>query len=294
MASGAPMAPVASDSPSGPPSSTNSGANPTTRGPRSSALLAIAVIVVVVVLVVGLLLSGVILHPSSSSGGSTGSALSFSEARNLAEPTGASATGGPWSLFEARAYDTNLTVSSQFAVALTCFGLVTTHYLTTLRPEIPAFNGSLALGLSPFWIFYFSNGTIGPRNETNTLVVVVVNGTAIAFETTATPCTLGVQTPLPVSGLLDSPAALTDALATNASFFVAHPHLNASMGIGVEGRGVGPEWATSFTTCAPFTQFFDSNTTAYPGYSYGVLVNATTGAQLGSSIPEGATCSSFG
>jgi hypothetical protein len=295
MASGAPLAPVASESTSGTPTSTTPGANPPTRGPRGAALLVIAVIVVAVVLAAALLLSGVILHSSSNPSASTGSALTFSEARNLAEPTGGSTGGGPWSLFSASGFDVNRTISSQFAVpGLACFGPGTTHFLTTARPEIPAFNGSLALGLSPFWIFSFSNGTTSAHNQTNLLVVLVVNGTATAFATINTPCVLGIPNPLPSSGFLDSPAALTDSLATNTSFFVAHPHLNATFQIQELGRGVGPEWGASFTTCAPFEQFFTSNSTSYPGYSYDVGLNATTGTQLGYTIPGSATCSSIG
>jgi hypothetical protein len=243
-------------------------------------LLTVVAIVVAVLLVVALLLIGVIpgLRPGSSS--KSGEALSYSSARSLADPAAAGAAGGPWTLFEAYGYEerTNLSFGLAFLDRLEVVGPLDIHYLTPARPGIPAFDGPVSSGLSPWWLFEYANGTTtvithGGPNETVVLGVVVVNGTATALATFASILSVGIPRAIPGAGIIDSPAAMVAALASNTSFVGAHPDLNASLWPEFLpiSSAQGWYWTVALTTCGAYT-------TAYNGSVYTVEVNATSGA----------------
>jgi hypothetical protein len=279
--------------PVGPPAPATS---PPGRRPRRVLLPAVAVIVVAVLLVIALLLTGVIPGLRSGSSGHPREALSYSAARSLANAAAGEAAGGPWTLFSAGGYDLNSAASFGLAFVLnTCFGVLENlHYLTSARPAVPAFGGSLASGLSPWWLFGYDNGTTSASNETIVLAVVVVNGTATPLATFSSGCDIGAQYPIPNAGIIDSPVALAAAVTTNSSFFAAHPGLNASFGLSGPAGPAGRVWGVYFTSCAPFDQIEAGNWTSYTGWDYGVGINATTGIQSLFGIPGTVTCSSFG
>jgi hypothetical protein len=265
-------------------------------------LIAVAAIVVVAVVVLSLLLTGVIpgLGTSSSSKGYTGAGLPYSAARPLADAVAEGAPGGPWTWAGAAAVDVNAVVSNEIALIelgpLAGSGI---HYLTSARPEVPVFNGSLASGLSPWWFFEYTNGTTNARDETNLLAVVVVNGTATALATFASPARTGVP-PYSPSGApaMDSPAAMAVAVTSNSSYINAHPRLNVTFGPtyrNATGFEVGWFWDAYFSTCAPFGQMFGAGATQFNGTFYGAEVNDTSGALVsGSGEPQQMTCSSWG
>jgi hypothetical protein len=197
----------------------------------------------------------------------------------------------------------NVTASLRFVLG--CGPAYPVTYLTPARPEIPTFDGSLSSGLSPLWVFAYSNGTTTTNNGTTTisnatldLDVVVLNGTAIALATFSPRCADGGQIAIPGSGIVDSPVALAAAVASNSSYIDAHPELNASFGLGLIPGGQGqPQWlgwgwGVQFTTCAPFAQIFSSGS-IYNGSAYDDIVNASTGV----AFPGGSTvvpCSTYG
>jgi hypothetical protein len=262
---------------------------------RRVVLPAVVAIVVAVLVVAALFLTGVLpgSHPGSS--GSPGKALSYSAARSLADPVAARAAGGPWTLFTAGAYVDGATGSFglAFLFPLESVGPLDVHYLSTERPGVPAFGGSVSSGLSPWWLFEYGNGTTTePRNETIVLAVVVVNGTAIALATLSSALSLGVPPSIPGTGVVDSPAAVAAAIASNTSFVDAHPGLNASYGLFSSAQSA--TWYITFTTCAPFGQVYTTGSTEYNGTSYAVPINASSGA---AGFPDGPTtehCSSLG
>jgi hypothetical protein len=273
---------------SGPGSSIPSASTPPagsspSRHRRRDVLLAVAVLVVAVLLVVALLLIGVIpgLRPGST--GHSGEALSYSAARSLADPLAIGAAGGPWTLFEAYGYEerANLSFGIAFLDRLESVGPLDIHYLTPARPGIPAFDGSLSSGLSPWWLFQYTNGTTtvvahGGPNETVILGVVVVNGTATALATYSSILNVGIPLAIPGAGIIDSPAAMAAAVASNTSFVGVHPDLNASFWpefLPIP-PGQGWYWTVALTTCGNYT-------TAYNGSAYYVEVNATSGAVPG-------------
>ena len=172
------------------------------------------------------------------------------------------------------------------------------QYLSPSRPGIPAFNGTLASGLSPWWLFDYVNGsTAGIWNATVILTVIVVNGTAIALAISWSQDMLGASWETMVGApTLDSAAVMQTAVGVNTSYMAAHPDLNASFGVSWHPGGpfYGWFWTVGFTSCAPFIQVFGSGSTSYNGSSFGMFINDTTGAPDGTTFPQSTQCSSLG
>ncbi|MGI0071858.1 MAG: hypothetical protein ACRECT_07350 [Thermoplasmata archaeon] len=246
------------------------------------------------VVLVGLTLVGAFSGGTAGPAGIPGEALSYSEARSLADAAAANVPGGPWSAFSANGIDA--TLGGAFFFGISCLAFTppeSLHHLTGARPEVPAFTGALSSGLAPWWTFQYSNGTVDARNFTNLLVVAVVNGTATPILTMTCAGVSGVPPALPSGRVLDSPAILAAAVGSNASFFRAHPDLNASFGLtGADETPFGVVWMTSSTSCAPFVQSLFGP--SFPGVSWTLIVNDTTGALPGLSFPENVACSSPG
>jgi hypothetical protein len=247
--------------------------------------LAIAAIVVVAVVVLALFVTGVLPGSGSSSKKSYGANLPYSEARPLADGAAAGAPGGPWNWSFAEAVDIHRAISVSAAVSGFTANSPWMHYLTSTRPNASAFNGSIASGFSPLWLFVYTNGTtilFGPA----VLIVVVVNGTAIPFAsgmspTIATPSLVGHPT-------MDSPAVMALAVTENSSYINAHPVLNATLSVAYwnDSRAVGWVWEAAFTTCPAFEPSYVSGVTN--GSTLVSLVNDSSDALLpggGVSIP---------
>jgi hypothetical protein len=273
-----------------PPSSTNA---PPGRRPRRGTILAAAAIAVVVVVILALLATGVIPGLNSASKGSSSSVLSYSNARPLADSAVLGISGAPWTLVRASAADGNAPVSWAAAFySQTCGPPLVSHFLTSARPGMPAFAGSLSSGLSPWWLFFYSNGT-------TVLAVVVVNGTGTAWATFSSPCYPAANpasSEIPSTGIVDSPVAMAAAAESNVSFLSAHPGVNASFSLhwGAFNGTLGYWWDVTFTTCAPFPQIMTSPGPPPHNGSYdGDIVNATSGTSSSFVPVTGPVCSGW-
>ena len=159
---------------------------PPGRPPSKRALLITAAIVIVALVILAALLTGVLPGLRSSSGGNPGEALAYSAALPLANTAAANAPGGPWTLVIGTGYDVSAAFPFGGAIFLISHSM-DLHYLTTARPDIPRFGGSLSSGLSPWWLFWYDNGTTGGIfGDANLLFVAVVDGTGIALATGTT------------------------------------------------------------------------------------------------------------
>ncbi len=242
-------------------------------------LLAIAAIVVVAVVVLSLLVTGVLPRLGSSSKKSYGTNLPYSEARPLADAAAAGAPGGPWAWLNAEATYVHTAVNLSPVLHGFFAGLPGVQYLTSALPYVPAFNGSLGSGLSPLWLFVYTNGTTALFGSV-VLVVVVVNGTATALASGASPEIAVV--PVVGNPIMDSPAVMALAVTENSSFFNAHPEVNASLNLYYrnDSEGVGWFWAAEFNTCPAFEQS-DGSSFTY-GSALIAVVNDTSGAIVSS------------
>jgi hypothetical protein len=269
---------------------------PPGRRPRNITLATVTVVAVAALVIVALLVTGLLPGLGPSPDRNPGRALAYSAARSLADASAAGAAGGPWSLMSVNGVAATHDASGLFGVpdAYSYFEVI--HYLTATRPEIPAFSGSLSSGLFPWWTFQYTNGTLALDNETVILVVVVVNDGAIALATEYGPDFTGVVPTLPTAGIVDSDAAMSTAVAVNASFIHSHPGLNASLTLSTpQPPSLGEVWSITLTTCAPWTQVFSSGTSSYTGSEYLIDVNSTTGHQSPTPAQaESPTCSSYG
>jgi hypothetical protein len=119
---------------------------------------------------------------------------------------------------------------------------------------IPAFHGSFASGLSPFWIVLLNGSARGP------VLVVEVQGSAAAVlaEVGGAGCPLGGPSDrqLP-SGTVDSPVVAATAWSDLGSGWVSgDPALNsltmAVFGAGTyDGLALPSLWAVAYTPCDP-------------------------------------------
>ena len=251
-------------------------------GRRSRFWLYGAVLGVVVVLVAALVFTNTIpglQRPTSSNGPSD---LTYFQALPLATRTADSERSGPWSLFQVTGVDTATPLT--WLLGTGCYPVFTPQvdYLSSPDPLIAAYNGTYDSGTSPWWLFLYTNNTTGPDNESNLLAVAVVNGTGLAIATLTAGCYLGTSySAPPSSGLVDSSAAMEGAVASNRTFFESHPRLNATMELlRLPTSYGGPPsvwiWAVDFTTC-PLVIGVTNGTTTYPGVTYNILMNSTTG-----------------
>jgi hypothetical protein len=301
-ASPSPVSPdLTAGAPAPAPPATSTG-SPPGRRPKKGVLMAIAAIVVVAVVVLALFMTGVLPGSGSSSNKSSGTNLPYSTARPLADAAAAGAPGAPWTSVGAKAVDVNAVMPLSTALFLITGSspgndLIWTHYLTSARPNIPAFSGSLSSGLSPWWLFEYSNGTTADGNPV-VLLVVVVNGTATALATAVSNSIVVPTVPFPGHPTMDSPAVMALAVTENSSYVNAHPGLNATFSPVYEdspGFAVGWIWTVEFSVCAPFGQILVSGTATYNGTSLAAEVNDTSGALLSGGFgPMNMLCSTAG
>jgi hypothetical protein len=239
---------------------------------------------VVAILILSLLLTGIIPGLKQAGTAVPSAYLSYDSARPLADAAAAGAPHGPWTFFDDRAYDMHYSLPLDRVLGDYLVAPYNISYLTPLRPGLPAFNGSYVSGVSPFWFFVYTNGTVNgpPYNALHLLAVIVENGTASAvatmwgaYWTHAIP-TVG-------SPVLDSPAAMAVAIASNASFIDSHPDLNVTFGVAYFSSPlmVGWYWGVGFSTCSPLV---------HSGTEYGGWINATTGVLYDNPQPINMSC----
>ncbi|MCI4372977.1 MAG: hypothetical protein L3K02_04975 [Thermoplasmata archaeon] len=247
----------------------------------------------VVVIVLLALLASVQLATHPATVPAPALSLSFSQARPLADQVATGIPGGSWWAFYA--FGEEARGDANWASALypqMCLPSAL-HFLTSARPSVPPYGGSLAAGLSPWWLFEYTNGT------DLVLAVVVVNGTAMAWATwipTCGPVGGTANDGLPTAGLVDSPAVMATAVAYNNAFLGDHSRANASFSVQM---GMGPPgspdqgqwwWFATVTTCAPFPPAFAAYGDTQNGTYYVTDVDAATGLPYLGSSNDQASC----
>lgn len=275
------IAPAPATAPAPPPP-------PAPRAPQYRTMLyfgagvAIAVAVLLVVFVV------VPASTGSSSGGTVGAVLTYSQARTVADSTVAGYQGGGWSLLGAAGIvsATNATLLAKPG-SLGNLSRYCDYTLLTGTSDltVPGFTGNRSLGESPAWEFGYRNASGGIA------FVTVTNGHATVFATLTGPlCSLGALelfTPVPGNAINSSrAAAAVEPMA--AAFLAAHP--NASALYGLNGayadlnKSVPAEWSILYSTCAVSTS--PSGT----GDQFTATVNPVTGEVLGWNTTTGVSC----
>jgi hypothetical protein len=204
----------------------------------------------VVVVILLLLLATQVVPPGSSSK-STGSALTYSQARPIADRSVASYPGGSWTLLLAAGLDsptaesipTNSTTSGTANCTLTLASGLPANL------SVSAFTGSRTAGVAPVWEFLY-------RNSAGLVAVVSVdNGAGSVLGTIGgTTCQFlfGLFSPVP-STVIDSSQAAAAAQSDAATFLSQYPNASAEFGLigGVSFLAHIPtEWEVVYTTCS--------------------------------------------
>ena len=218
--------------------------------------------------------SGTTPGPTSPSVGPTAfyaALVPASDAARAADWNGGGGNGPPLVFAEGFASPTALgpaVTAGQFGTSA-----CSPHLLTDVLEDVPTFNGSLAAGTAPYWLFAFST------SASQLLAVIVVNGTASPVATISSDgqCYNGPSTFNAV--VIDSSLAASTAAATNTSSGFLANESNASVSAEfflappgfVSGAPPVPLWIITDTTCPLF------GTAAGNGTSLTSLVEATTG-----------------
>ena len=261
---------------------------PTPRRPFRST----PVVVVVAAVVVTLLLSAVLLgvFTGGSSSGSSGTALPFSSADQVASAF--AAAHGTWSLIEAL----GLALFNGTYLPINDSSEASNCTITTLvgsvheNVTVPEFRGNLTSGVAPVWLFVFTNPTLGGE-----LALVEVGGSLVLAIQGSPGClsasvSHGIPTPI-----ADSSQAVSAAAAAGGEEFLrAHPTgVSLTMllfgGFSFVNVSFAPSWLISWTTCSSSLGLPGSGPST--GYTFSATVNATTGVVVPNST-ENTTCGS--
>jgi len=249
-------------------------------GFRQDGLLApLAVGAAISMVAVALIAAGVIpwILPGTRAGAAI--ALTFSGARTRADPTVAFVPGGPWTLIMAQGYFAKNGSFPWNPEFLGCLNTSDIQYYFANPPGIPAFTGGPTSGLTPFWLFDY-------KNATTMLFVVVVNGLGVTLAKLPFTGFRCGPTPkaIPNTGIIDSPSAVSGAVATNASFFGLHTELGGMVELvggciaGTGCLGPPPEWVTVFTTCPTVITTYNTGSAYVNGTAYEAILSASTGS----------------
>jgi hypothetical protein len=246
-------------------------------------MVAVAAIVVAAIVLVSVL---VLLLPGSKSGSNAG-ALTFYEARSIANAT--ATAHGNWTLSDATGFDTASIGYSN----LTWDGIFPDCNFTSFSGGLPrnvtwaAYRGSLSSGAAESWQFNYYQPTTKPYNPNELEVIENAGDVVAAFELSGPNCDAG-QTSLslgPLGSVVDSSAATQSALAAGGSYFLKTHPTGVSMSMAVGSR---PGWTVYWRTC---TLFPDAYGWVGNGSAFGALENDTTGTILPRETYNG-TCGS--
>jgi hypothetical protein len=248
---------------------------------RRGPWVAVAVIVVVIIIIlVSLWVFGYfpgVAKPGSSSTASS-QPVSYSQARTDADQKVSSSGGGSGykPLFvigvDSPSSKTETTTNAtQSGCTLTPWNGQSAGSSVTLS----SYSGSLGSGVSPFWVFFYTNGA-GAY-----IIVGVLGGSAKVFgQVTGSNCfpsfgTVSITVP---SDVIDSPAAVQAALGAGGSVFLSN-HTGVSMtmtligGVVEAGINLGAQWAVEMSTCPAL-----GSSSSVTGDSFEYIVNATSGS----------------
>ena len=255
---------------------------------RNTMWLAIGAVVVVAIVVLGLGLAGIL--PIFSSGSSSPSVLTYSQALPIANGAAQGTAGGSWALIlssglvsPVAAFE-NLNFTKSSGCAVTLLSGAPHNVSLSAGPSNPAG------GSSPNWLFLYRNA------DEALLIVGVLDGKATAFATIASgqSCSslFGLFVTIP-SNVIDSSAAANAVSSDASAFLSAHPNVTARFsvfgGASLFGLGkVGAEWAVNYTTCSVNAAAGTS------GSAFNATVNATSGAVVFEQTISKLTCTSTG
>lgn len=259
---------------------------------RVSVPLVIAAVVVVALLVLVLVLVGVIPTSSSASNGTSpsgGAALTYDQARPLADDAAGSTSGGSWALVVGAGVSSTVSATESIGSPGSSGCNVTTFPGVSNPVTIPAGSSNQTHGTAPAWVFLYRDAA------GEMLIVAVLDGKAAALGTIAArqSCStiFGLLSVIP-SGVIDSSVAASDVASDAASFLSVHSEFNSAYGLvgGISflGHGVGAEWEVNYTTCPV------DATTGTMGAAFNATVNATTGAVLFEQSQNLVGCSTSG
>lgn len=233
-------------------------------------MLTTVFVVLMVVLLLALL--GVLPIFSSSNNGSSSGALTYDQARPLADGAAQATSGGSWALvvssgiLSTTAATENLSSISSADCNLTVLPGVS-NVVT-----VPAGPSNQTGGTATGWVFLYRNAA------GEMLIVAVLGGKATALGTIAAgqSCsTIFALLSVIPSNVIDSSVAASAVGSYAATFLASYPsvtsHYGLVGGISFLGHGVGAEWAVNYTTC-PVNAAPGST-----GASFNATVNATTG-----------------
>ncbi|HKN06288.1 MAG TPA: hypothetical protein VJ021_01605 [Thermoplasmata archaeon] len=242
---------------------------------------------VAVAVVIAVLLVVVIVLPNLTGSGSAAAVLTYSGALPVANGAAAGFAGGGWTPIFAAGLVT--ATSESFPANATALGNLTSGCTYTPQTSIasltlPGYTGNRSLGASPAWEF-------GYRNAANTLAIVsVINGHGIVLATlSGFECSIYAQFFSAIPGnVIDSSRAAEAVQADAKAFLLAHPNASAELGLigGLSflGKGIGPEWSITYSTCA----LTESPTGT--GAEFNATVNALTGNVLGTNMSSDVSC----
>ena len=251
-------------------------APPPTRPRRRSPLVIGVVVGVVIVVLLLVFLLPPLLSPSSSPG--SGGALTYSQARPVADRAMSGYAGGGWSAIFAAGLQSPVPVSTSLNLTgiggANCTFTPASSGPTALT--LPAFTGNHTQGAAPTWEFGYENTA---RNVT-TLVTVENGGATILGSFSSGFCAtfFALITPVP-SSVIDSSQAAA-AVATQAQPFLSQ-YPNASGLLGLTGGisfgilSLPPEWTVQYSTCP-----LNTSSVGLSGTTFNATVNALTGKVL--------------
>jgi hypothetical protein len=230
--------------------------------------------VVAVVVVAGVVVVTVLGSPSSKT---TGSVLTYSGARSIADRTVSGFEGGGWNLLFAAGVAPAVGVTVPAGTTTTLANLSCTYNPVGSQRNVtvPAFTGNRSAGLAPAWEF----GYTAPLSGTIALVSVV-NGTGNVTGTlTGGECAYAGLLQLDSSGVIDSSRAAAIVAPYARTFLAEYPNASTiyllAPAVFLGGHGLTFDWTILYTTCSP------TSGTLGTGSVFNATVNALNGTVVG-------------
>jgi len=249
--------------------------------------VAVVVVLAIAVLLVAVFVVPLLTRSTGSSPGATGTDLTYSGARPVADGAASHFEGGGWTLLLATGLVSPVSESFPLnTTALTSIGCAFTPAVVLTSLTVPGDTGNRSSGASPAWEFGYSNS-----QDTIALVSVIEGQGTVLGTVTGFTCALAAQEVTPVPGnVMDSSRAVEAVAAEVQVFLSAHANASADYALlgahAAGGHRLGPEWSILYSTC-PL-----SSSASGTGAEFNATVNATSGAIVNTATSPDASCSS--
>lgn len=255
---------------------------PSTPRRRNPWYLVVAVVIVVVIAAVAVVV--VLRAPSSPT---TGSVLTYSGARSVADRTVGGFEGGGWNLLFAAGVAPAVAVSAPEGTSTTLANLSCTYNPvgSPRNVTVPAFTGNRSAGLAPAWEFGYTS-----ISSDAIALVSVVNGTGNVTGTlTGGDCAYADLLPGVPGSVIDSSRAAAIVAPYARPFLMEYPNASAAFVLGPSaffgGSGLSYDWTVLYSTCSL------TSGTSGTGGEFNATVNALNGTVVGTPhTTTGATC----